>query len=118
MNTIGVGEGHVRVYHHNDETANSSGATAVEANHNCQKRHDTVWMMCGDAEVKQWGIGPEGEDKALKNCKWAVENWNDSKLGVDTCIPKKTTYHQHVCKHDEENHTCECECFNKVSSLQ
>eukprot|EP00931_Biecheleriopsis_adriatica_P063381 TRINITY_DN38373_c0_g1_i2.p1 TRINITY_DN38373_c0_g1~~TRINITY_DN38373_c0_g1_i2.p1 ORF type:complete len:335 (+),score=30.48 TRINITY_DN38373_c0_g1_i2:65-1069(+) len=34
----------------------------------CKPHADSVWAFCGDKPVAQWGVGPEGEERAVDNC--------------------------------------------------
>ena len=40
----------------------------------CKAHKGTVWALCGTHEVKMWGVGPEGEAQAIKNCNFASTN--------------------------------------------
>jgi hypothetical protein len=40
----------------------------------CKPYQGTVWAFCGDKPTQRWGIGPEGEEKALGNCNNAARN--------------------------------------------
>merc|ERR1712070_823261 len=46
----------------------------------CRAHKGSVWAMCGNFEVKKWGIGPEGEAQAIKNCNYVgrtIHRWGD-----------------------------------------
>lgn len=38
----------------------------------CMPHRGSVHAMCGDRSVSNWGIGPEGEAQAVKNCHWTA----------------------------------------------
>ena len=40
----------------------------------CKPYQGTVWAFCGDKPTHRWGIGPEGQEKAIGNCNYAATN--------------------------------------------
>ena len=40
----------------------------------CKPYQGTVWAFCGDKPTHRWGIGPEGQKKAIGNCNYAARN--------------------------------------------
>ena len=40
----------------------------------CKPYQGTVWAFCGDKPTHRWGIGPEGQEKAIGNCNYAARN--------------------------------------------
>tara|TARA_R110002072_G_scaffold6333_2_gene37459 strand:+ start:443 stop:889 length:447 start_codon:yes stop_codon:yes gene_type:complete len=40
----------------------------------CKPYQGTVWAFCGDKPIHGWGIGPEGQEKAIGNCNYAARN--------------------------------------------
>ena len=51
----------------------------------CKAHKGSVYAMCGTREVKKWGIGPEGEAKATKNCNWMSSKKQKWGLCGDDC---------------------------------
>jgi hypothetical protein len=43
----------------------------VEGVPTCTAHKGSVYAMCGAHEVNKWGVGPEGEAQAIKNCNYA-----------------------------------------------
>jgi hypothetical protein len=48
----------------------------------CMSHEGSVHAFCGGVSVKRWGIGPEGEAKAIGNCNYAART---STFGLDIC---------------------------------
>lgn len=42
----------------------------------CGEFEGTVHALCSGQSVGKWGVGPEGKEKATKNCNWAAHNAN------------------------------------------
>ena len=59
-----------------DGAAVAPGLLAVTGG--CTGVVGSVWAMCGDTEVKKWGVGPEGEAKAANAAAEAAPAAGDS----------------------------------------
>jgi len=53
----------------------------ITATTNCRFHEGSVWAFCDDIELRDWTIGPEGADQALRNCNWYFTHGN----GKDEC---------------------------------
>jgi len=54
------------------EEANTQPAESDKPS--CILHEGTVHVVCGSNFVRAWGIGPEGQEQAIKNCNWAQRN--------------------------------------------
>lgn len=72
-------------------TADAQGASLASAVEvpTCKAHKGTVWAMCGTHEVHEWGVGPEGEAQAIKNCNWTSTNkkkWGSCPARVSSTV--------------------------------
>merc|ERR1712173_447609 len=48
----------------------------IHATANCRMHGGSVWAFCDDIPLRDWMIGPEGADQALRNCNWYYTHGN------------------------------------------
>ena len=71
------------------ETKITVTAEFIDADYpKCMPHQGSVHAMCDGKSVKKWGIGPEGEAQAVKNCHYASHY--QKRFGK--CPSKTTTY--------------------------
>merc|ERR1719330_946733 len=52
-------------YHHRE-----IGKAVCAVNGGCRMHKGTVWLFCNGKPRHQWGVGPEGQKRALGNCNF------------------------------------------------